>query len=146
MRKSIFAISLYFSLNVFATGQAVADPLALFIEQCLSFNSRQLIPIPTAWKKANLSKELTNLPSQQILDFSQGLLVLNNLNDRNQYYRTLLQRSPSTTVDNDLQQGLLFCQIHLADELNHLLSSINADAIAESATNLPQITLTMHCT
>lgn len=137
MRKSIFAISLYFSLNVFATGQAVADPLALFIEQCLSFNSRQLIPIPTAWKKANLSKELTNLPSQQILDFSQGLLVLNNLNDRNQYYRTLLQRSPSTTVDNDLQQGLLFCQIHLADELNHLLSSINADAIAESATNLP---------
>ncbi|MCL1142609.1 hypothetical protein [Shewanella gaetbuli] len=128
MLKSIFAISLCFSL--LATAKAVANPLDLFVEQCLNFSSTEFIPLPQQWQSEQLNST-TAAPllasKNELVNLEDGLLALNNLNDRNNYYRQRIKVVES-------QQQLLNCQIHLADELKQLLASLpnNIDVALQS--------------
>lgn len=119
MRKSIFAISL--SFNLLATAFAVANPLSLFVDQCLQFDAKSQVAIPNAWKSSSTTPYPTLTQSvslNELVEFESSLLSLNNLNDRNNYYRRLTQQT-------EYQQNLLMCQIHLADELSWLLNQID---------------------
>ncbi|GAA0783065.1 MULTISPECIES: hypothetical protein [Pseudomonadati] len=121
MRKSIFAISLYF--NCFATALAVANPLNLFVDQCLQFNAIQEIAIPQEWQLSATSHPSLSMNSgNSLVEFEATLLTLNNLNDRNNYYRNF-------TKHPEQQQQLLNCQVHLADELSALLNNIDANQL-----------------
>ncbi len=101
MLKSISLVILSFSLC--ATASAVANPLALFVEQCLQYQP----------KLTYLSQNSSLTAAQQAVEFEKNTLALNNINDRIQYYRPFATESIS-------KQGLLWCQLHLADELNAL--------------------------
>ncbi|WP_434926082.1 hypothetical protein [Shewanella sp. HL-SH2] len=119
MRKSIFAISL--SFNLLATALAVANPLSLFVDQCLQFDAESQVAIPNAWQSSSKTPypPLTQSVSlNELVAFESSLLSLNNLNDRNNYYRRLTQQT-------EYQQNLLMCQVHLADELSWLLNQID---------------------
>ncbi|WP_434931940.1 hypothetical protein ACRWQM_09120 [Shewanella sp. HL-SH5] len=119
MRKSIFAISL--SFNLLATALAVANPLSLFVDQCLQFDAESQVAIPNAWQLSSTTPypPLTRSVSlNELVAFESSLLSLNNLNDRNNYYRRLTQQT-------EYQQNLLMCQVHLADELSWLLNQID---------------------
>jgi hypothetical protein len=119
MRKSIFAISL--SFNLLATAFAVANPLSLFVDQCLQFDAESQVAIPNAWKSSSTTPypPITQSVSlNELVEFESSLLSLNNLNDRNNYYRRLTQQT-------EYQQNLLMCQVHLADELSWLLNQID---------------------
>ncbi|MBB1267820.1 hypothetical protein [Shewanella sp. SR44-3] len=102
MQKYILAVALCFNLSAMAT--AIADPLGLFVNQCLSFNA-----------DIGSFRYAQDLPDKtQALE--QTLLGLHNINDRLNYYRTLVK-------DPIHGENLLLCQVHLADELAKLLSS-----------------------
>ncbi|MGX9460319.1 hypothetical protein ACWXWU_03640 [Shewanella sp. A14] len=112
MLKSIFVVILFF--NMLVTVNAVANPLALFVEQCLQY-------------QPNLGQNsFANFQSveQQAVEFEKHTLALNNINDRVQYYRPFAN-------DSQNQQGLLWCQLHLADELYTLTSSPNIQLLIE---------------
>ncbi|AZG73102.1 hypothetical protein [Shewanella livingstonensis] len=104
MLKSIFVATLFF--NILATANAVANPLALFIEQCLQYQP-ELEP-----------DKLASFQSveQQAVEFEKRTIALNNINDRIQYYRPFANDSLN-------KQGLLWCQLHLADELYALTTA-----------------------
>jgi hypothetical protein len=121
MRKSIFAISLYF--NCLVTAIAVANPLNLFVDQCLQFDALHEIAIPQEWQLSSTPYPPTALTSDNsLVEFESSLLSLNNLNDRNNYYRSL-------TSQTEQQQQLLNCQVHLADELSALFKNIDANQL-----------------
>ena len=121
MRKSIFAISLFF--NFLATAIVVANPLNLFVDQCLQFNALQEIAIPQEWQLSSNAFTSPKFASDNsLVKFESSLLSLNNLNDRNNYYRSL-------TKQTELQQQLLNCQVHLADELSVLFKNIDAEKL-----------------
>jgi hypothetical protein len=98
MLKSIFVATLFF--NILATANAVANPLALFVEQCLQYQ-----PDLEHDKFDYLASV-----EQQAVEFETRTIGLNNINDRIQYYRPFANNSLG-------RQGLLWCQLHLADEL-----------------------------
>ncbi|UJF20764.1 hypothetical protein [Shewanella sp. OMA3-2] len=128
MRKSIFAISL--SFNLLATAYAVANPLSLFVEQCLQFDAKTQIAIPTVWQSSTAYSSATQSVSlNELIEFESSLLSLNNLNDRNNYYRQLTQKT-------EYQQNLLMCQVHLADELSWLLNQIDPQLLQADKTRL----------
>ncbi len=107
MLKKIFAATLTFSL--LATAPAVANPLNLFIQQCLRY-------------QPSLSElDLTRSVSQQAVQFEQLTLGLNNINDRLNYYRDL--------AINSQRESILMCQLHLADELQTLLLEPKLDQL-----------------
>ncbi|QDE31448.1 hypothetical protein [Shewanella polaris] len=110
MLKSIFVATLFFNLVV--TANAVANPLALFIEQCLQYQPNLV------------QDDLVTFQSveQQAVEFEKQTLALNNLNDRIQYYRPFV-------IDNQSKQGLLWCQLHLADELYALTAAPSTQSL-----------------
>ncbi|WP_282110744.1 hypothetical protein [Shewanella algicola] len=112
MLKSISLVILSFSL--FATASAVANPLALFVEQCLQYQPK-LTPLS---QNASLS------PAHQAVEFEKNTLALNNINDRIQYYRPF-------ATDSLSKQGLLWCQLHLADELYMLTQATQTLALID---------------
>ena len=101
MPKSISVVILTFSL--LATAQAVANPLKLFVQQCLQY------------KPSLASLDLKQTTPYQTLQFEQLTLGFNNFNDRLNYYRHL--------ATHNQREGLLMCQLHLADELSALLTA-----------------------
>ncbi|MDO6679910.1 hypothetical protein BCU94_07230 [Shewanella sp. 10N.286.52.C2] len=101
MPKSISVVILTFSL--LATAQAVANPLQLFVQQCLQY------------KPSLASLDLKQTTPYQTLQFEQLTLGFNNFNDRLNYYRHL--------ATHNQREGLLMCQLHLADELSALLTA-----------------------
>ncbi|WP_076536379.1 hypothetical protein [Shewanella sp. UCD-KL21] len=101
MPKSISVVILTFSL--LATAQAVANPLQLFVQQCLQY------------KPSLASLDLKQTTPYQALQFEQLTLGFNNFNDRLNYYRHL--------ATHRQREGLLMCQLHLADELSALLTA-----------------------
>ncbi|GGB48906.1 hypothetical protein [Shewanella inventionis] len=113
MLKSISLVILSFSL--LATANAVANPLALFVEQCLQYS-----PNLSALAQQSPDKAAINA-----VEFEKQTLALNNINDRIQYYRPFAN-------DNLSKQGLLWCQLHLADELYALNTSNNTQQLIES--------------
>ncbi|MFC1519699.1 hypothetical protein ACFL6Z_08255 [Pseudomonadota bacterium] len=101
MPKSISVVILTFSL--LATAHAVANPLQLFVQQCLQY------------KPSLASLDLKQTTPYQTLQFEQLTLGFNNFNDRLNYYRHL--------ATHNQREGLLMCQLHLADELSALLTA-----------------------
>ncbi|WP_144207318.1 hypothetical protein [Shewanella donghaensis] len=100
MQKNIFVVILTF--NILATVSAVANPVTLFVQQCLQYE-----PSLTAL-------DSSKSPAYQALQFDQLTLGFNNFNDRLNYYRDLV--TPSQ------RENLLMCQLHLADELTKLIN------------------------
>jgi hypothetical protein len=118
MLKSISLVILSFSL--LATAHAVANPLALFVEQCLLYQ-----PDLTA-----LDSDNTLTANQKATEFELQTLALNNINDRVQYYRPF-------ATDTLSKQGLLWCQLHLADELYELLNAKTTKQLIDSLQTTP---------
>lgn len=100
MQKYILVVALCFNLSAMAS--AIADPLALFVNQCLQYHA-DIEP----FHRAHDIEEKT-------LALEKTLLGLHNINDRLNYYRSLVK-------DSLHGQDLLLCQVHLADELNAVL-------------------------
>ncbi|CAM4309460.1 hypothetical protein [Shewanella denitrificans] len=101
MQKYILAVALFFNLSAMAP--AIADPISLFVNQCLSYQA----DIGSFRYAQDLTDKTQSL--------EQTLLGLHNINDRLHYYRELTQSAHHG-------QSLLLCQVHLADELEQLLS------------------------
>jgi hypothetical protein len=101
MQKYILAVALFFNLSAMAP--AIADPISLFVNQCLSYQADI--------GSFRYAQDLTD--KTQALE--QTLLGLHNINDRLHYYRELTRSAHHG-------QSLLLCQVHLADELEQLLS------------------------
>ncbi|GIU52865.1 hypothetical protein [Shewanella sp. KT0246] len=99
MQKNIFVVILTFSL--LATAPAVANPLNLFIQQCLRY------------QPSLVELDLNQPVAKQAVQFEQLTLGFNNFNDRLNYYRDL--------AANSQRESILMCQLHLADELQVLL-------------------------
>jgi hypothetical protein len=104
MQKYILAVALYFNLSAMAP--AIADPLALFVNQCLQYHP-DIGPFHSA-------QDLED----KTLALEKSLLGLHNINDRLSYYRSLVKDAPHG-------QDLLLCQVHLADELAEILNNDN---------------------
>lgn len=104
MQKYILAVALYFNLSAMAP--AIADPLALFVNQCLQYH-----PDIGPFRSAQNLQDKT-------LALEKSLLGLHNINDRLNYYRSLVK-------DAAHGQDLLLCQVHLADELAEILNNDN---------------------
>ncbi|MCL1066914.1 hypothetical protein L2735_08860 [Shewanella olleyana] len=100
MQRSIFVVILTFSL--LATASAVANPLNLFIQQCLRY------------QPSLAELDLTQPVAKQAVQFEQLTLGFNNINDRLNYYRDL--------ASNSQRESILMCQLHLADELQVILN------------------------
>jgi hypothetical protein len=101
MQKYILAVALFFNLSAMAP--AIPDPLSLFVNQCLRFKADI--------ESFRYAQDLTD----KTLALEQTLLGLHNINDRLHYYRALTQNARQG-------QSLVLCQVHLADELERLLS------------------------
>lgn len=104
MLKRILLASCFSLINISAQAEPIS-PLGLFTEQCLSFT-----PKLTALFDVNNS---IDIQAQQL---EQTLIGLHNLNDRISYYRSLSLSLPQ-------QEGLLQCQLHIADEMADVLNS-----------------------
>jgi hypothetical protein len=117
MLKSIFVATLFF--NLLATASAVANPLALFVEQCLQYQ-------PDLGQDKLVSFQSVE---QQAVEFEKRTLALNNINDRIQYYRPFANDSLN-------RQGLLWCQLHLADELYALATAANTQRLIDQLLQL----------
>ena len=112
---SLFSLSLY-SLDV---AYAAPSPVPLLVEQCLRLPSIELA--------AAFANTRSNTPeatlAQQALIFEQQTLGLNNINDRLNYYRGF-------NLPSEEREGLLQCQLHLADTLSQLLSQTELSQLA----------------
>ncbi|MGI2173363.1 hypothetical protein [Shewanella ulleungensis] len=113
MLKSISLVILSFSL--LATANAVANPLALFVEQCLQYKP----------DLSNLQQDTLSSSAHNAVEFEKQTLALNNINDRIQYYRPF-------ATDSLSKQGLLWCQLHLADELYELTTNSQTHQLIDS--------------
>jgi len=117
MLKSIFLVTLCF--NLLAAADAVANPLALFIEQCLQYQPNLEQDRLAAWPSVE----------QHAVEFENKTIALNNINDRIHYYRPFANDSLS-------RQGLLWCQLHLADELYALATSPQTQSLIDQLQQL----------
>ncbi|AZG36057.1 MULTISPECIES: hypothetical protein [Shewanella] len=117
MLKSIFVATLFF--NLLATSNAVAGPLALFIEQCLQYQ-------PDLGQDSLVTFQSFE---QQAVEFEKRTIALNNINDRIQYYRPFAN-------DNLSRQGLLWCQLHLADEFYALATAPKTQSLIDQLQHL----------
>jgi hypothetical protein len=116
MQKYILAVALCFNLSAMAP--AIADPLALFVNQCLQYQ-----PDIGPFRSAQDVEDKT-------LALEKSLLGLHNINDRLNYYRSLVK-------DAAHGQDLLLCQVHLADELAEILNNDNLTQWTHSLHLLP---------
>ncbi|MCT8986721.1 hypothetical protein [Shewanella phaeophyticola] len=96
----------------------MANPLALFVEQCLQYQP----------KLTAISQNTHFTAAQQAVEFEKNTLALNNINDRIKYYRPFANDSLS-------KQGLLWCQLHLADELYMLTQATQTQALIDVLQN-----------
>lgn len=103
------------------------SPVPLLVEQCLRLPKLTLFARPTssqhdahtiktASSDANIGLLTPEQLAQQALAFEQQTISLNNINDRLTYYR---QFALSSTE----REGLLQCQLRLADSLANLLAA-----------------------
>jgi predicted metal-dependent phosphoesterase TrpH len=115
MLKPILLASL-FSLNCYYTGAAYAapSPVPLLVEQCLRLPSIDLAAAFTHARLTTLPVNSALSLAQQALILEQQTLGLNNINDRLNYYRGF-------KLMKEEREGLLQCQLHLADTLSQLV-------------------------
>ncbi|MCU8003099.1 MULTISPECIES: M3 family metallopeptidase [unclassified Shewanella] len=112
---SLFGLSLYVTNATYAA----PSPVPLLVEQCLRLPS---IDLATVFANARLTASELTL-AQRALIFEQQMLGLNNINDRLNYYRGF-------NLPSEEREGLLQCQLHLADTLSQLLSQTELSQLA----------------
>ncbi|CAM3348396.1 M2 family metallopeptidase [Shewanella violacea] len=119
MLKSIFVIALSSSLILSTAVKAAVSPVPLLVEQCL-----QLLPPVKVFAQdsqaENLNDTAITLTDEALIKQSHSLeaslISLFNIKDRLQYYR-------SYPLPPLYQEGLLQCQLHLADMMAETLDS-----------------------
>lgn len=114
MQKSILTASLFgWCLSSFGAAYAAPSPVPLLVEQCLRQPNIDLAGAFASYASTHQLQSLTLADKALVLE--QQTIGLNNVNDRLTYYRGL-------PLSGDERQGLLQCQLRLADSLSDLLS------------------------
>lgn len=114
MQKSILTASLFgWCLSTLGAAYAAPSPVPLLVEQCLRQPNIDLAGAFASYARTRNLSALTL--ADKVLVLEQQTIGLNNVNDRLTYYRGL-------PLSGDERQGLLQCQLRLADTLSHLLN------------------------
>lgn len=127
MLKPIFTTSLLsFCLFLPHAAYAALNPIPLLVEQCLRLPYIDFRSALDTLKIANPSDQQQELPlAEQALVFEQQTIGLNNINDRLKYYRGF-------NLSSQERQGLLQCQLHLANNLAQLLNQAELKQLSDS--------------
>ncbi|GIU06351.1 Zn-dependent oligopeptidase [Shewanella morhuae] len=137
--KPTLLISLFINLSLYSLNAAYAapSPVPLLVEQCLRLPG---IELGAAFANTHSNTPETTL-AQQALAFEQQTIGLNNINDRLNYYRRF--NLPSAE-----RQGLLQCQLHLADTVSQLLNQTEFSQLTHALAqgNAEQILLSQQLT
>ncbi|MCH1931213.1 M2 family metallopeptidase [Shewanella sp. A25] len=124
MLASLIGFGSLFTANVVAA----PSPVPLLVEQCLRLPK---INLNDEFKKTatqfNIGEHALSV-SQRALVFEQQTIGLNNINDRLGYYRGF-------PLSAEERQGLLQCQLHLADSLSQLINQAAFTALATDLIN-----------
>ncbi|MFB2779832.1 M3 family metallopeptidase [Shewanella mangrovisoli] len=133
MQKSILTASLFgWCLSSLGAAYAAPSPVPLLVEQCLR---QPNIDLAGAFASYASTRQLSALTlADKALVLEQQTIGLNNVNDRLTYYRGL-------PLSGDERQGLLQCQLRLADTLSDLL---NQAEFSQLAFELTQAALEHH--
>lgn len=127
MQKSILTASLFgWCLSSLGAAYAAPSPVPLLVEQCLRQPNIDLAGAFASYASTHQLQSLTLADKALVLE--QQTIGLNNVNDRLTYYRGL-------PLSGDERQGLLQCQLRLADTLSDLL---NQAAFSQLAFELTQ--------
>ncbi|MFB2661425.1 M3 family metallopeptidase [Shewanella mangrovisoli] len=133
MQKSILTASLFgWCLSSLGAAYAAPSPVPLLVEQCLRQPNIDLAGAYANYASTHQLSDLTLADKALVLE--QQTIGLNNVNDRLTYYRGL-------PLSGDERQGLLQCQLRLADTLSHLL---NQAEFSQLAFELTQAALENH--
>ncbi|MGL5046463.1 MAG: M3 family metallopeptidase, partial [Shewanella sp.] len=120
MLKTTLPLSLLsLSLCVMNAAHAEQSPVPLLVEQCLRLPK---IDLAAVFANARLTTPQLTLAHRALL-FEQQTLGLHNINDRLNYYRGF-------KLPSEEREGLLQCQLHLADTLSQLLSQTELSQLA----------------
>ena len=128
MPKTLFTASLFgwCLLSYIGAASAAPSPVPLLVEQCLRPPN---IDLNSAFSRyANTHNLPTLMLSDKALVLEQHTIGLNNINDRLNYYRGL-------SLSGEERQGLLQCQLRLADILNDLLSQAAFNQLVDELTD-----------
>ncbi|QDZ90769.1 peptidase M3A [Shewanella decolorationis] len=122
MQKSILTASLFgWCLSSLGAAYAAPSPVPLLVEQCLRQPNIDLADAYANYASTHQLSDLTLADKALVLE--QQTIGLNNVNDRLTYYRGL-------PLSGDERQGLLQCQLRLADTLSHLLNQAEFSQVA----------------
>lgn len=122
MQKSILTASLFgWCLSTLGAAYAAPSPVPLLVEQCLRQPNIDLAGAFASYARTRNLSALTL--ADKVLVLEQQTIGLNNVNDRLTYYRGL-------PLSGDERQGLLQCQLRLADTLSHLLNQAEFSQLA----------------
>ena len=102
MLKNTFLALLSFSLFA-AASNAAADPLGLFVHQCLNYHT----------DKNQLDNSQSIALPARLVAFEKSIIAISNISDLLNYYRPFANNP-------EHRQQLLRCQLHLTDQLNEL--------------------------
>lgn len=105
---------------------AAPSPVPLLAEQCLRQPNIDLARAYIHYANVHSLPALTL--SEKALVLEQQTLGLNNINDRLNYYRGL-------SLSGEERQGLLQCQLRLADVLSHLIIQTEYRQLADELTH-----------
>lgn len=131
MQKSILTASLFgWCLSTLGAAYAAPSPVPLLVEQCLR---QPNIDLAGAFDSYASTRQLSALTlADKALVLEQQTIGLNNVNDRLTYYRGL-------PLSGDERQGLLQCQLRLADTLSDLLNQAEFSQVAFELTQAASI-------
>lgn len=131
MQKSILTASLFgWCLSSLGAAYAAPSPVPLLVEQCLRQPNIDLAGAFASYVSTHQLQSLTLADKALVLE--QQTIGLNNVNDRLTYYRGL-------PLSGDERQGLLQCQLRLADTLSDLLNQAEFSQLAFELTQAASI-------
>lgn len=131
MQKSILTASLFgWCLSSLGAAYAAPSPVPLLVEQCLRQPNIDLAGAFASYAGTHQLPSLTLADKALVLE--QQTIGLNNVNDRLTYYRGL-------PLSGDERQGLLQCQLRLADTLSDLLNQAEFSQLAFELTQAASI-------
>lgn len=128
MQKTILAASLFgwCLSSIIGAVYAAPSPVPLLAEQCLRQPNIDLARAYIHYANVHSLPALTL--SEKALVLEQQTIGLNNINDRLNYYRGL-------SLSGEERQGLLQCQLRLADVLSHLIIQTEYRQLADELTH-----------
>uniref|UniRef100_Q0HUY0 Peptidase M3A/M3B catalytic domain-containing protein n=1 Tax=Shewanella sp. (strain MR-7) TaxID=60481 RepID=Q0HUY0_SHESR len=131
MQKSILTASLFgWCLSSLGAAYAAPSPVPLLVEQCLRQPNIDLAGAFASYASTHQLQSLTLADKALVLE--QQTIGLNNVNDRLTYYRGL-------PLSGDERQGILQCQLRLADTLSDLLNQAEFSQLAFELTQAASI-------